>query len=106
MRPTLNLVIVILVSITSFSCQRKNEKKTWDPEQAEMVIVEVTGDSGGVNWASEMKVALEKVPNTYEVKVLFPKRQARLIIKKGSYSEAQIRSALKEAGFGMGKRLK
>ena len=108
MRPTLTLTLILmfLVVASCFSCQKKQEKKTWDPDQAELVIIEVTGDSGGVAWASEIKAALEKVPNTFEVKVLFPKRQARMIIKKGSYNEAQIRSALQVAGFGMKERLK
>jgi len=106
MRPTLTLLLLFLVVASCFSCQKKQEKKTWDPDQVEMIIIEVTGDSGGMEWAREIKEALEKVPNTFEVKILFPKRHARMIIKKGSYNEAQIRSALQSAGFGMKERLK
>ena len=106
MRPTLTLFLMFLVVASCFSCQKKQEKKTWDPDQVEMIIIEVTGDSGGMEWASEIKQALEKVPNTFEVKILFPKRHARMVIRKGSYSEAQIRSVLEASGFGFGKRLK
>ncbi|MDP6957907.1 MAG: hypothetical protein QF645_03745, partial [Planctomycetota bacterium] len=81
MRPTLTLFLMFLVVASCFSCQKKQEKKTWDPDQVEMVIIEVTGDSGGMEWAGEIKEALEKVPNTFEVKILFPKRHARMIIK-------------------------
>jgi hypothetical protein len=104
-RPTLLLSLVLVVS-TGFSCQKKEEKKPfWDPARVEIIIIEVTDVSGGMTWPVEVKEALEKLPNIHEARVLFPRREVRIVIDKDSYDEAQIRAALQKAGFGLGDRL-
>ena len=105
MRPTLLLSLVLVVS-TGFACQKKKENKPfWDPARVEIVIIEVTDVSGGMNWPAEVKKALEKLPNIHEAQVLFPRRKVRLVIDKDSYEEPLIRATLQKAGFGLGNRL-
>ncbi len=108
MRPTLTLLFLFaLLSSAGFSCRKNSEEEfTFDPNKHEMVIIEINGNTKGMEWPSRIKGALEELDNVYKARVHMINKEVRLTIKKGSYNETKIRKALEKVGFGGGNRIR